>query len=58
MLELAEHSGLGDRVVGVQGHERAQVALPGVHPIRCDQDQPVRGPALAVSAVGELAQHA
>lgn len=41
--ELAEHAGLGDWVVRAQGQERPAVALPCVHPVRREQEQPVRG---------------
>lgn len=41
--ELAQHTGFGDRVVGTAGHDRPQHALPRVHPVGGQQDQPVRG---------------
>src|SRR4051794_41886457 len=52
---FAAYPALADRVVGVQRQERPEVAFPGIHAVGGEQDQPVRGAALAVAAVGQPA---
>lgn len=42
---------------GVRRGERAEVAAPGVYPVADDEQDPVRDPGLAVSAVGQPADH-
>src|SRR3954468_17551317 len=57
-LELAEHAGLGDRVVRARREEGLEVLPHGVDAVGEHQQQPVRGPAFAVARVGELADGA
>ena len=54
--ELSLDARLGDRVVGTQGEKRSDVVLGRVDPIGVQQNNPVRGAALAEFLVGELAE--
>src|SRR5690349_22703774 len=54
VTELGQHTGLGDRVVRAEREHRPYAALDGIDAVTRDQQQPVRGAALAVLGVGVL----
>src|SRR5215207_5094064 len=55
MAEILGHNaGLGDRIVRVKSCQRAEVAFSRIDPVGRYEDEPMRRPALAVAAIGEL----
>src|SRR5512132_1036449 len=55
-VKLGHDAGFGDRIVRVKSCQRAEMAFGRIDPVGRYKDEPVRRPALAVAAVGELPQ--
>src|ERR687898_2214672 len=53
-VKLGHNAGLGDRIVGVKSYQRAEMAFSRIDPVGRYEDEPMRRPALAVAAIGEL----
>src|SRR5512133_1039668 len=52
--KLGHDAGFGDRIVRVKRCQRAEMAFSRIDPVGRYEDEPMRRPALAVAAVGEL----
>src|SRR5215203_5097699 len=53
-VKLGHNAGLGDRLVLEKRCQRAEVAFSRVDPVGRYEDEPMRRPAFAVAAIGEL----
>src|SRR5687767_13376729 len=53
-VKLGRDACLGDRIVRVKSSQRAEMAFSRINPVGRNEDKPMRRPALAVTAIGEL----
>src|SRR5215204_1995360 len=53
-VKLGHDAGLGDRLIGPKSCQRAEMAFSRIDPVGRHENEPMRRPALAVAAIGEL----